>query len=114
MLKTPQHTGIVKRKNRTTQDMIRVMLNIKNMAHSWWAEAANTEVHIINRFYFRPLIEETFYEIWKGKKTKLSYFYIFGSKRYILNDKEQLKKFDGRDNEGLFPGYSVNYVQQEN
>lgn len=39
--------------------MIRVMLNANNLAHSWWAEAANTTVHIINIIYLKPLTEKT-------------------------------------------------------
>lgn len=33
--KIPQQNGIVERKNITIQDMTRVMLNVKNIAHSW-------------------------------------------------------------------------------
>lgn len=74
--------------------MIRVMLNAKNMAHSWWTRAENKAVHIINRIYSRPMTDKTTYEIWKGKNTKLSYLHVFGSKCYILKDREQLGKFE--------------------
>lgn len=84
------------------------MLNAKNMAHSRRAESANTTVHIINRVYPKPLINRTPYEMSKGKKQKLSYLHVFSSKCYILNDREQLRKFDARSGECLFLGYSMN------
>lgn len=84
------------------------MLNAKNMAHSWRAESANTVVHIINRVYPRPFIDKTPYEMRKGKKQKLSCLHVFGSKCYILNNREQLRKFDARSDEGVFLGYSMN------
>lgn len=61
--KIPQKNGIVERKNRIIQDMVRVMLNTKSLGHKWWAEAANTAVYLINRVYRRPLVEKTPYEI---------------------------------------------------
>ena len=36
------------------------------------------------------------------------YFRVFGSKCYILRDREQLGKFDTRSDECIFFGYSIN------
>ena len=38
----------------------------------------------------------------------VKYFRIFGSKCYILNDRENLGKFDAKNDEGIFLGYSTN------
>ena len=51
---------------------------------------------------------KTPYEIWRGKKPNLSHFHIFGSKCYILNDREHLGKFDSKSYEIVFLGYSNN------
>lgn len=51
---------------------------------------------------------KTPYEIWKGKNHKLSYFYIFGSKCFILNDRDQRENFDSKSDEDIFLGYSDN------
>ena len=51
---------------------------------------------------------KTSYEIWREKKPKVKYFRIFGSKCYILNDRENLEKFDAKSDEGIFVGYSTN------
>ena len=38
----------------------------------------------------------------------MKYFRVFGSKCYILNDRENLGKFDVKSDEGIFLGYSTN------
>ena len=43
----------------------------------------------------------------KGKKPRVKYFRVFGSKCYILNDWENLGKFDAKSDEGIFLGYST-------
>ena len=37
----------------------------------------------------------------------MKYFRVFGSKCYILNDWENLRKFDAKSDEGIFLGYST-------
>src|ERR1043165_9314652 len=50
----------------------------------------------------------TLYEIWKGRKPTMKYFHVFGSKCYILTDREQRRKMDSKSDEGIFLGYSTN------
>ena len=38
----------------------------------------------------------------------MKYFQVFGSKCYILNDRENLGKFYAKSDEGIFLGYSIN------
>ena len=104
---TPQQNGIVERKNRVLLDMSRVILNCKNLAKHFWAEAVNTSCYIANRAYLRPGTKKTPYELWKGKRPQVKYFRIFGSTCYILRDREHLGKFDSRSDEGIFLGYST-------
>ena len=52
-------------------------------------------------------IKKTAYEIWNGKKPKVKYFRVFGSKCSILNDWENHGKFDAKSDEGIFLGYST-------
>ncbi|MGV8000458.1 hypothetical protein PJP08_29060, partial [Mycobacterium kansasii] len=48
------------------------------------------------------------YELWFNKKLTVKYFRFFGSKCYILRDHENLRKFDTKNDEGIFLGYSLN------
>jgi len=84
------------------------MIHSKNLAQHFWGEAVNTACHIINMVYSRPENNKTPYEIWRGKKPTVKYFKTFGSKCYILRDRENLGKFDSKSDEGIFLGYSTN------
>jgi hypothetical protein len=105
---TPQQNGVVERKNRVIQEMARVMIHSKNLAQHFWGEVVNIACHIINRVYLRPETNKTPYEIWRGKKPTVKYFKTFGSKCYILHDRENMGKFDTKSDEGIFLGYSTN------
>ena len=54
------------------------------MARNLWGEAINTACHTINRVYFKPGTKKTPYELWKGRKSNVKYFKIFGSTCFIL------------------------------
>lgn len=41
---TPQHNGVVERKNRTVMNLVRSMLHEKEMPSVFWAEAVSTAV----------------------------------------------------------------------
>jgi len=61
---------------------------------------------MVNRVYFRLGTKKTPYELWKGKKSNVKYFRIFGSTCFILKDRENVGKFDFWSDEGIFLGYS--------
>jgi len=88
--------------------MARVMIHSKNLAQHFWGEAINIACHIINRVYLRPETNKTPNEIWRGKNPTIKYFRTFGSKCYILHDRENLGKFDPKSDESIFLGYSTN------
>ena len=86
--------------------MARVMLHNKKMSKFFWGEAVNIACHTLNRVYFRPDSKKTPYELWRGKKPIVKYFWIFGSDYYILHDRENLEKFDAKSDKGYFLRYS--------
>ncbi|GJV45902.1 retrovirus-related pol polyprotein from transposon TNT 1-94 [Tanacetum coccineum] len=106
--RTPQSNGVVKRKNRTLQEMSRTMLNKQSIPQKFWSNAVDTSTYILNRILIRPIQGKTPYEIFRGRKPSLEYFKEFGSKCFILNSKDYLTKFDPKSHEGVFLGYSQN------
>ena len=86
--------------------MARTMLNEHSLPKYFWAEAVNTACYILNRVLVRPLLTKTPYELWNNKKPNVSYFKVFGCKCFILNEKDNLGKFDAKSDEGIFLGYS--------
>ena len=103
---TPQQNGVVEKKNRVIQEMARAILHNKDVARNLWGEAVNIACHTVNRVYFRPGTKKTPYELWKGRKSNVKYFRIFGSTCFMLKDGENVGKFDSRNDEGIFLGYS--------
>ncbi|KAA0037814.1 gag-pol polyprotein [Cucumis melo var. makuwa] len=70
---TPQQNGVVERKNRTLQEIVRVMIHVKNLPLNFWVEAVNTTCHIHNRVITRSGTTVTLYELWKGRKPNIKY-----------------------------------------
>ncbi|GJS88135.1 retrovirus-related pol polyprotein from transposon TNT 1-94 [Tanacetum coccineum] len=105
---TPQSNGVVKRKNRTLQEMSRTMSNEQSLPQKFWCNAVDTSTYILNRILIRAILGKTPYEILRGRKHTLDYFRVFGRKCFILNTKDYLTKFDPKSYEGVFLGYSQN------
>ena len=98
---------MVEKKNQVIQEMAKFMLLNEQIPQKFWGEAVNTSCHIGNRIFFRAGTKKTTYEIWNGKKPKVKYFRVFGCKFCILNDWENLEKFNAKSDEGIFLGYST-------
>lgn len=45
---TPQQNGVSERKNRTILNMVRCLLTRSNISKTFWPEAVNWSVHILN------------------------------------------------------------------
>jgi hypothetical protein len=99
---------VVERKNRTLQESARVMLHAKHLPLYFWAEAMNTACHVHNRVTLRTGTTTTLYELWKERKPTVNYFHVFGSKCYILADRDYRRKMDPKSDVGVFLGYSTN------
>ena len=86
--------------------MSRTMLNEHNLPQYFWAEAINTACYVINRTIIRNTLNKTPYELWKNRKPNIGYFKVFGCKYFVLNDKDNLGKFNTKSDESIFLGYS--------
>ncbi|XP_073153705.1 uncharacterized protein [Henckelia pumila] len=94
--KTPQQNDIVERKNRTLQEMARVMMKSKNISKRFWAKSLNTTCHISSHVYLRNGSTMTSFEILMGKRPNLNYFHVFGCVCYVLNNRNHIEKFDSK------------------
>ena len=104
--KTPQENNVVERKNRTVQEAARTMLNEAKLSYAFWKETIYTTIYILNRGQLRVNKDKNPYELWYGRPTSVKYFKVFGSNCYIKSNKDDLGKFDSRDDDGIFLGYS--------
>nr|GEU93433.1 retrovirus-related Pol polyprotein from transposon TNT 1-94 [Tanacetum cinerariifolium] len=103
-----QSNGMVKRKNRTLQEMSRTMLNEQSLQQKFWCNTVDTSTYILNRILIRAILGQTPYELLRGRKPTLDYLRVFGSKCFILNTKDYVSKFDPKSYECVFLGYSQN------
>ena len=82
------------------------MLLENGWSKGFQAKVVNIACYIQNCVFIKPIIKKTSYELQKGKKLKISYFYIFGFESYILNTKDKLSKFDPKYDPDVFLRYS--------
>nr|GFA60580.1 uncharacterized mitochondrial protein AtMg00810-like [Tanacetum cinerariifolium] len=83
------------------------MLEDSKLPTTFWAEAINTACYVQNRVLVVKPHFKTPYELFKGRSHALSFMRPFGCHVSILNTLDQLGKFDGKSNKGIFVGYST-------
>jgi hypothetical protein len=104
--RTPQHNGVVERKNMIVHEMAQTMLMDSKLIDIFWTQAVHTTIHIQNRVMLRNNTDKTPYELWKGRPTNVKNFRVFGSKSYIKREYGKMGKFDSRVDKGVLVGYS--------
>ncbi|CAH9088439.1 unnamed protein product [Cuscuta epithymum] len=102
---TPQHNGVVERMNRTIVEKVRCMLKMSDLPKSFWAEAVNTAVYLINRSPSIPLGLDIPERAWKGCDPTYSHPRVFGCKAYMHVPKDQRLKLDSKTTPCVFVGY---------
>ena len=94
-------------KNRVLEELERTLINELALPKYFWPDAISTACYVLNRNLIRPIINETPYELLKGRKPNISHLHVLGYKCFMLNiGKENLVKFDSKVDEGIFLGYS--------
>ena len=76
---TPQQNDVAERKNRTVMNMVRCLLTEKGIPKTFWPEAVNWSIHVLNRSPTLAVENVTPEEAWSGAKPSVGYFRVFGS-----------------------------------
>ena len=79
---TPQRNGVSRRCNHTLLDMVRSMMSLTDLPLSFWGYALETASFTLNRAPSKS-VEMTPYELWFGKKPKLSFLKVWGCDAYV-------------------------------
>nr|GEX29945.1 hypothetical protein [Tanacetum cinerariifolium] len=82
---TPQHNGVLERRNRTLLDMIRSMMSQTTLPKSFWDYALEIDVRILNMAPTKK-VEKTPYEVWHGKAPRLSCLKVWGCEALVKRD----------------------------
>ena len=72
---TPQHNGVSEHHNHTLLDMVQSMMSLTNLPLSFWGYALEIAAFTLNRAPSKS-VETTPYELWFGKKPKLSFLKV--------------------------------------
>ena len=108
--RTPQHNGVSERRNRTLLDMVRSMMSLTDLPLSFWGYALETTAFTLNRAPPKS-VATTQYELWFGKKPKLSFLKVWGYDAYVK--KFQTDKLEPKSEKCVFIGYpkeNVGYI----
>ena len=79
---TPQRNGVSKHCNRTLLDMVQFLMSLTDLPLSFWGYALDTAAFTLNRVPSKS-VETTSYELWFGKKLKLSFLKVWGCDAYV-------------------------------
>ena len=99
---TPQRYGVSERCNCTLLDMVRSMMSLTDLLLSFWGYALETSAFTLNRAPSKS-VEMTPYELWFGKKPKLSFLKSLGLR--CLCEKFQPDKLEPKSEKCVFIGY---------
>ena len=108
MAYSPQQNGIAERKNRTIVEMSKSITHEKNMPYTFWGEAMNTAVYLLNRCPTKALDKKTPFEVFSGMKPSVKYVRVFGSVYYTHIPQQLRHKLEKSSNKGVFVGYGTN------
>ena len=83
------------------------MMNEKHLPKSYWVEAANMVIYLLNLCTSSRVQEVTPSEFFYGKKPDLSHVGIFGSIAYVHIPDEKRQKLDPKSEKCILVGYSL-------
>ncbi|GJT09544.1 retrovirus-related pol polyprotein from transposon TNT 1-94, partial [Tanacetum coccineum] len=106
--RTPQQNRVAETKNMTLIEAAKTMLADSLLPTTFWAEAVSTTCYVQNRVLVTKPHNKTPYELLHGRPPSISFIRPCGCPVTILNILDPLGKFDEKDDEGFFVGYSIN------
>nr|XP_034893821.1 uncharacterized protein LOC118033088 [Populus alba] len=103
---SPQQNGVAERKNRTIMNIVRSILTAKQIPKTFWPEAVNWTVHILNRCPTLAVKNKTPAEMWNGHKPSVDYFRVFGCISHVHVPDSKRIKLDARSVKCILLGVS--------
>nr|GEU40405.1 integrase, catalytic region, zinc finger, CCHC-type, peptidase aspartic, catalytic [Tanacetum cinerariifolium] len=89
-------TDNVERRNRTLVEAARTMLIFSRLPKFIWAEAVATACLTQNRSIVHTRYNKKPYELLRGQKPNVKYFYVFALLCYPINDRDDLGKMKSK------------------
>ncbi|GJW22971.1 ribonuclease H-like domain-containing protein [Tanacetum coccineum] len=92
---------VAERRNKTLIEAARTVLVDSKLPTTFWAEAVNSACYVLNRVLVIKPHNKTPYELIRGRPPLIDFMKPFGCPATILNTRDHLGKFDGKDDEGF-------------
>nr|KYP63279.1 Copia protein [Cajanus cajan] len=89
-------------------EMAQCFLFEKGLLKTFWAEAVNTSIYLLNLLPTKALKGKTPYEAWCGRKPLVEHLKIFGCVCYTHVPHVKSDKLDHKCEVGIFLGYNIN------
>ncbi|RVW19193.1 Retrovirus-related Pol polyprotein from transposon TNT 1-94 [Vitis vinifera] len=103
--KTPQLNGLAESMNRTLVERVRCLLSQSQLPRSFWGEALNTVVHLLNLTPCVPLEFDVPDRIWSNNEICYDHLRVFGCKAFVHIPKDEISKLDAKTRPCVFIGY---------
>ena len=82
-LLTPQLNGLAERMNRTLVERVRCLLSQSQLPRSFWGEALNIVVHVLNLTPCVPLEFDVLDRILSNNEISYDHLHVFGCKAFV-------------------------------
>ena len=102
---TPQHNGVVERKNISLKEMATCILHAKNLPPSLWDEVVNCASYLQNRVPHKLVVGVTPFKALHGYKPNVSHLIFFGSKSWSRIPLDKRKAFQAQSSKWILLGY---------
>ncbi|SGY26804.1 BQ5605_C018g08797 [Microbotryum silenes-dioicae] len=106
---TPQQNGAVERFNGSLMAIVCAVLAASKLSWKYWSYALAYATFVANRILRAKLEGKTAYEVFYGKKPKVSHFRPFGSTMYAQVPKSKQSKLESTSVKGIFIRYDSEY-----
>nr|GEY74670.1 putative ribonuclease H-like domain-containing protein [Tanacetum cinerariifolium] len=105
--RTPQRNGVAERRNMTLIEAARTMLADAKLPVTFWAEVVNTAFYVQNKVLVNKSHNKAPYKLFNGRSPAIGFLKPFGCHVMILNTLDHLGKFEAKEDECYFIGYSI-------
>jgi transposase InsO family protein len=103
---SPQQNPFAERSNQIVIEKARCLLMTGNLRLTWWAEAVNTAVYLINQTTSSSLNFKTPYEAWYSTKPRMDHLVTFGCEVVYYEEKiNRNSKMSPSGSRGILFGY---------
>jgi hypothetical protein len=94
--KIPQLNGLAERMNKTLTERVTTMLSHAKLPNSFWTEALNHAMYVLNLSPSVPLAGDIPQRFWSAKEVSYKKLKVFGCKAFVHIPRDERSKLDSK------------------